>query len=109
MTKNKSNQVYRKFYRSEQSKESERKIYGTVGTALYGVTINRYWELIKYLKEVSFSYDRYIVACSGDYEFSEEELIERVEKLQFEKGGYDKTAGQAEAASAQDSTSQKSE
>lgn len=109
LTKNKSHQVYRKFYRSEQSKESERKIYGTVGTALYGVTINRYWELIKYLEEVSFSYDRYIVACSGDYEFSEEELIERVEKLQFEKGGYDKTAGQAEAASAQDSTTQKSE
>lgn len=109
LTKNKSHQVYRKFYRSEQSKESERKIYGTVGTALYGVTINRYWELIKYLKEVSFSYDRYIVACSGDYDFSEEELIERVEKLQFERGGYDKTAGQAEAASAQDSTTQKSE
>ena len=65
--------------------------------------------IIKYLKEVSFSYDRYIVACSGDYDFSEEELIERIEKLQLEKGGYDKTAGRSEAASAQDSTTQKSE
>lgn len=82
-----------------------------MGTALYGIRINlmRCWELIKYLEEVSFSYDRYIVASSGDDGFSEEDLIERVEKLQFEKGGYDKKSGQSDATSAQDSTTQKSE
>lgn len=90
LTKNKSHQVYRTFYRSEQSKESEREIYGTVGTALYGITINKYWDLIRYLQEVSFSYDRYIVAGSGAVDYSEEDLIARVENLQLEKGGYQK-------------------
>ena len=41
--------------------------------------------------------------------FSEEDLIERIEKLQFERGGYDKPTGQSDATSAQDSTTQKSE
>lgn len=88
LTEKKASHIYKKLYRDEQEKNSQRKIYGETGTALYRKKLNIYWELVDELQEISFSHDRYIYAASGASSYSEKNLVERAEKIQFDKGGY---------------------
>ncbi|MCQ2193423.1 MAG: SPOR domain-containing protein [Paludibacteraceae bacterium] len=89
LTDEKSSHVYKKLYRNDQAKESERRIYGETGTALYKVRLNEYWDVVKSLEEISFSRGRYIIASTGSYRYSETDLTKRCESLQFQRGGYD--------------------
>ena len=85
LTQTAENQIYNNLYRNSIDEDAKRTIYGEVGAAIY-----RYnWWTERYeLTEVNLGFDRYVVAASGTSYFSERDLINRIEALQFHRGGY---------------------
>ena len=74
--------VYDDLYMSGASKNDLRKVYGEEGRVVY--TNYYFYKNI----EVNFGINRYVVAIDSDDYYTEKDLIERAESLQFLKGGY---------------------
>lgn len=85
LTDNAEKQIYNNLYRKNLDSDAKRTIYGEQGAAIY-----RYdWWYGEYeLVEVNLGFDRYVVAISGSDYFTERDLIQRLEALQFTQGGY---------------------
>ena len=85
LTESAEKQIYETLYRTTIDDDYKRTIYGDVGAAIY-----RYnWWLDNYvLSEVNLGYGRYVIAASGDYSYTERDLILRMESLQLTRGGY---------------------
>lgn len=90
LTGDKRREIYNQLYMKNPDSygKEKRKVYGAPGIALYKAQFNYYQGFIRYLAEVSFGYGQYIIAASGSYDYSEYDMIARLESMQFEEGGY---------------------
>ena len=76
--------VYDDLYMKGSSKKDLRDVYGEKGRVVH---INYYFYNSL---EINFGINRYVVAIDSEDYYTEKDLIERAESLQFLKGGYNK-------------------